>query len=78
MVDPHLRERGFVESISHPAWGDVELLGFPSRLSDSHVPMKAAPKLGEGTNELLAKDLGLSADEIDALREAGTIGDEPS
>jgi formyl-CoA transferase len=78
MTDPHLRSRGFVESISHPAWGDVELLGFPSRLSESKVPMRAAPQLGEGTGELLAKDLGISDTEIAALREAGTIGGNPS
>ncbi len=74
MTDPHLRARGFVEKISHPAWGDVELLGFPSRLSESHVDFSAAPQLGEGTDDILRKDLKLSEAELNQLRESGAIG----
>jgi formyl-CoA transferase len=78
MRDPHLRERGFIAPISHPSWGDVEVLGFPSRLSESEVPLQAAPKLGEATDEVLARDLGLTNDELDALRASGVVASASS
>ena len=45
--DPHLKERGFLHKVPHEALGEVPLLGFPPRLSESQVPIKAAPLLGK-------------------------------
>ena len=73
MHDPHLRAREFIKPISHPTWGDVEVPGFPSRLSDSEVAVEAAPKLGEGTDEILKRDLGIDGEELAALRLAGVV-----
>ena len=71
--DPHLRERGFIETVEHAQHGAVELLGSPIRLSASSVAMRAAPLLGQHTAEVVKEDLDLDADEIDALRVAGAI-----
>ncbi len=73
MHDPHLRARNFIAPVSHPNWGEVELPGFPSRLSDSEVTLEAAPKLGEATDEILKRDLGLDPKELAALRSAGVV-----
>ena len=54
----------------------VQLLGWPARMSKSHVAIEAAPLLGEHTDEVLAEDLGLSAEDIDELRTEGSIGSE--
>ncbi len=73
--NPHLVERGFVHELEHPAAGTIKLLGWPPRMSESHVPIRAAPLLGEHTREVVAADLGLLAEKVDELVEAGVIGD---
>jgi len=72
--DPHLNARGFVHEIEHPDHGPIRLLGWPARMSKSHVPITAAPRLGEHTDEVLADDLGLTDGELITLRNQGTIG----
>ena len=73
LTDPHLRARGFVQSVEHPNWGEVELLGCPARFSGGTEPLRAAPALGEATAEILAQDLELGREELEALAQAGTI-----
>jgi len=71
--DPHLVARGFVQEVPHPTHGSVLLLDKPFRLEKSNVPLQAAPLLGADTDTVLAAELGLAADELDALRSAGVI-----
>ena len=75
-ADPHLQARGFVHRVRHPQHGEVPQLGWPARMSKSEVPMRAAPLLGEHTDEVLGQDLGLDRAAIEALRAAGAIGCE--
>jgi len=75
--NPHLEARGFVKHVQHPVLGEVPLLAWPARLSASDVEMKAAPMLGEHTDDVLAAELGLSSDRIRELREAGVLGAIP-
>lgn len=74
--NPHLVGRGFVHELEHPAVGPIKLLGWPARMSESKVPIRAAPLLGEHSREVLASDLGLAGTEIDHLVEAGVLGTE--
>ena len=76
--DKHLTERGFIEELDLPVHGKVSAPGFPPRLSASHVPFRRPPRLGEHTNELLSTELALDGAQLDALRDAGVIGDPPS
>ena len=79
--DPHLIERGFVHEIEHGSRGKVRLLGWPARMSESKVALKAAPLLGEHTETVLREDLGLSDDEIQTLTDEGVLAElkkEPS
>lgn len=71
--DPHLIERGFVKTIDHPQHGPVRLLGFAPRMSGSEVPLERAPLLGEHTHEVLAAELGLADEELQALSEKGVL-----
>jgi len=71
--DPHLRARQFIERIDHPHHGEVEMLGAPIRMSASRVALQVAPLLGQHTAEVLSEDLGLTPEELAALREAGVI-----
>lgn len=74
--DPHLLERGFVHKIDHEELGPVPLLGWPARMSASHVDIEASPVLGKHTDEVLTQDLGFSSKDLQALRAAGIIGAE--
>ena len=71
--DPHLNERGFVHEIEHPQHGNVRLLGWAPRMSKSDVPIERAPLLGEHSQDVLAAELGLGADEVASLCEAGVV-----
>ncbi len=71
--NPHLKARGFIHEVEHPNKGKVRLLGWPARMSASSVPIKAAPKLGEHSAEVLAEDLGLQQDGIKELMAAGVV-----
>ena len=72
--DPHLKERGFIHEVEHDTLGTIPLLGWPARMSESEVAMRAAPLLGKHTSEVLKSELGLDDAQIDALVDAGTIG----
>ena len=72
--DPHLNARGFVKTVEHEVLGEVKLLGWPPRMSESEVPLIASPLLGQHTHEVLTEDLGASDDELAELAQAGVIG----
>ena len=71
--DPHLLERGFIEKVEHPDRGEVPLLGFPARMSESVVAFERAPYLGEHTDQILSDELGLDDEAIRKLREAQVL-----
>jgi formyl-CoA transferase len=74
--DPHLQSRGFVHRVRHEELGEVRLLGWPARMSESSVPIVASPLLGKHTAGVLAQDLGLSEADIAELRARGVLGPE--
>jgi formyl-CoA transferase len=60
--------------MSHPTAGKVPLVRSPMRMSATPVvENRPPPLLGEHTEELLKERLGLSAEEIKALRDKGVI-----
>jgi len=68
VASEHLRERGFWE-----AHGNGVLPGLPWRASFGRRSGDA-PGLGADTDTVLTEMLGLSADDIDALRRSGALG----
>lgn len=66
--DPHLRKRGAFVTVQHPVRGDFTMPGFPVKMSDSHVPVTCAPMLGAHNEEVYGEVLGLSKDEVAAMR----------
>jgi formyl-CoA transferase len=71
--DPHVRERGVLREVADEQ-GTFTTLGSPLLLSDSPMVEPArSGALGEHTDEVLAGDLGMSADEIAKLRDANVI-----
>jgi formyl-CoA transferase len=74
LEDPHLNERGQIHTIDHATRGRFRLPGCPVHLSDSPAPTSAPPLAGEHTDELLGEVLGLSKDDVAALRERNVVG----
>jgi formyl-CoA transferase len=71
--DPFLRERGTFASVQHPVRGEFTMPGWPVKLSDSVVPVKSAPLLGQDNETVYAELLGCTAQHIAELRVAKVI-----
>lgn len=81
MYDPEfigaqLDARGFYEEFEHPITGPHRYPGWPFRISPGpdHHHRSAPPTLGQHNTEIL-RDLGLSDDEVAALRDQRVIGE---
>jgi formyl-CoA transferase len=68
-----LRETGTVVEVDHPGRGKYLTVGNPVKMSDSITEVKRSPLLGEHTDEILAQELGYSADELAEIKASGAI-----
>jgi len=69
LTDPHTLARGMVQTVQHPKAGDVKMVGIPFRMNATPASIRRPPPvLGEHTDEILAGELGLTADRISKLR----------
>ncbi len=76
--NPHLRERGFFEKVTHPEAGTHSHPGMPWKLSQTPGRIRApAPCFAEHNDYVFRELLGLSAKEIAELEENGTIARVP-
>src|SRR5581483_3805621 len=74
LQDAHLRARGTLQEIAHPAVGTVTVIGSPIRFDEEPPVVDApSPTLGQHNDLIYGKLLGLSAREIAALKEEGVI-----
>jgi crotonobetainyl-CoA:carnitine CoA-transferase CaiB-like acyl-CoA transferase len=73
-TDPQLDARQMIAQAEHATLGAIRLLGLPIKLSRTPGSIRTAPPtLGQHTDAVLQRDLGLSAAEISALRDAAAI-----
>ena len=71
--DPHLMARNMFPQVDHPTEGRLTLLGYPIRSSEPTMQLRRLPpRLGEHSAEI-ALGLGLSADHIRAMFDAGEL-----
>lgn len=71
---PQVQARKMVEEIDHPTLGEVKLVRNPVLFSKTPISVqKHPPLLGEHTAEFLQEELGLSADEVERLKENRVI-----
>ena len=74
LADPQFRARGYFVECDHPEAGPLPYTDAPFRLTASPAtPLQRAPLLGEHTDAVLQQRLGLSAQELVALRQHGVI-----
>jgi crotonobetainyl-CoA:carnitine CoA-transferase CaiB-like acyl-CoA transferase len=72
--DPHAQELGMFPTIEHPRLGAYTTVNIPMRFATADVkPQGPAPLIGEHSEQIL-RDFGLGDDTIDALKNAGTVG----
>ena len=71
--DPFLRARGTFATVQHPARGEFTMPGWPVKMSDSVVPVRSAPLLGQDNEPVFGELLGCTREELDGLREARVI-----
>nr|WP_280640148.1 CaiB/BaiF CoA-transferase family protein [Pseudomonas viridiflava] len=72
--DPQVLARGLAIELPHALGGRVAQVASPIRLSETPVEYRRAPPLlGEHTAQVLQTLLGMSGDEVAALKEAGVL-----
>jgi len=77
---PQLAFRGFTEVEDHPVTGTHPIPGVPFRFAsrgDQPWMPRPSPTLGQHNDEILGGELGLSGDELAALRASNVIGERP-
>jgi crotonobetainyl-CoA:carnitine CoA-transferase CaiB-like acyl-CoA transferase len=74
LTHPQVVARGAIVECDHPIAGRVKSVGPPVRMSDTPGQVRTpAPLLGEHTEDVLSRRLGLSTADIARLRDAGVI-----
>ena len=74
MNDRHMHERGMLERIDHPELGDIVVPTSPLRFHGAdRVATTPSPRIGQHNDQVYGGWLGLSADDIAALRREGVI-----
>ena len=74
MNDPHMHERGMLERVDHPELGEIVVPSTPLRLHGTdRVATRPSPTIGQHNTEIYCGWLGLSAGELQDLREAEVI-----
>jgi crotonobetainyl-CoA:carnitine CoA-transferase CaiB-like acyl-CoA transferase len=74
LADAHTRTRGLVLEVEHPAAGRYQTLASPLSLHGTPTTVRhPPPRLGEHTRQILQDELGLPADEVDALVRDGVV-----
>ncbi len=72
--DPQFQANRTVVEVEYPPLGRIPVLAPPIRMHGDGGPFRGRPpRLGEHTQEVLSEWLGLSPEEIEALRTAGAL-----
>ena len=72
--DPHLNERSYFVEIEHPIIGKAKIPGIPFKLSETPGKVeRPSPLIGEHTELILGKYLGISPAEVSQLKEEGVL-----
>lgn len=80
LSDPHLRARGFWETVDHPVVGEFLCTGMPFAFlgRPRRWIRRVPPRYGQHTAEVLTRVLGHGDADLERLRASGTISDRPA
>jgi crotonobetainyl-CoA:carnitine CoA-transferase CaiB-like acyl-CoA transferase len=71
--DPQVRHRKMVVDVDHPVAGRIQQTGVPLKLSETPGRIASAPPLLGQHTEPILRELGYTAAEVSALRDAGAV-----
>lgn len=71
--DDRYLEQGIIVQVDHPVYGPMKMPGFAPKMSANEIEYKPAPALGEHNEEVYGQVLGLTRQELEALRDKGAI-----
>ena len=71
--DPSYIETGMVVEVEHPQRGKLKVPGFAPKMSENHIDYECSPELGGSNEEIYGEILGLSAEDIQALKDKKII-----
>lgn len=77
LQDPQTAARGMIVRTEHPRFGDVRQVASPVRVGEPRDDHRRAPLRNEHADEILSGLLGLSAERVAELAEAGAFGPRP-
>lgn len=70
----HMKARGMLEEIDHPLLGRITVPGSPLRYHGTpQTPATPSPAIGQDNVEVYGEMLGLTADDVEALRREGAL-----
>lgn len=73
--DPQVIENGYVVETEHSAMGKIKVVGSPVQFSETPTSIQSRPpEFGEHTEEVLTELLGYSWEEVESMRNNGTLG----
>jgi crotonobetainyl-CoA:carnitine CoA-transferase CaiB-like acyl-CoA transferase len=73
-ADPQIAAREMVVPMTHAAAGNIRVLGSPLKLSETPASQRTPPPtLGQHTDSVLQRDLGMTRHAVDELRMNGVI-----
>ncbi|MFP4057004.1 MAG: CaiB/BaiF CoA transferase family protein [Candidatus Brocadiia bacterium] len=76
--DPQVAARGMIQEVGHPPAGPMKMAGVPIKLSATPGAIGGpAPALGEHTDEVLSRHLGLDPQALARLRDEGVVSEAP-
>jgi crotonobetainyl-CoA:carnitine CoA-transferase CaiB-like acyl-CoA transferase len=72
LAEPSFETRGIIQTMRHPK-GELRMPAFPMRFDGAPAPVRPAPLLGQHNAEVFGDWLGLSAGDVESLRDEGIV-----
>jgi crotonobetainyl-CoA:carnitine CoA-transferase CaiB-like acyl-CoA transferase len=72
LAEPSFAARGIIQTMPHPK-GELRMPTFPVRFDGAPAPVRPAPLLGEHNRQVFGEWLGISAGDLEALRNEGAV-----
>jgi len=75
LADPQIAARDLIKTLHRSDGTPVKVLGFPAKFSRTAPRyLRAPPRVGEDTSQVLTDVLGLTETEIQGLADTGVLG----
>jgi formyl-CoA transferase len=74
LEDPNFEDRGIIQKVQHPHHEGFKMAGWPVRFNGKPTAVKPAPLLGQHTAEALKDWLGMTEEQVAALRADKVVG----